>query len=120
MEYSSKTTKTVEMAVDYSDRSMGQNSDFPSARYEHTEPEKEPARMNDEFERSAILCFRYFIVFLMIAGTIAASATSYFYLEGQEDRDMDKEVRCVLLIFAGSFYVYSFAHICMYISFESL
>ncbi|CAJ1964628.1 unnamed protein product [Cylindrotheca closterium] len=48
--------------------------------------------MNEnEFERTAIRCFRYFIIVLMLSATIAAGVASYNYLHGEEGRDFQKE-----------------------------
>ena len=64
-------------------------------------------QMNEnEFERTAIRCFRYFIIILMLSATIAAGVASFNYLHGEEGRDFQKEVRrcdayCVVVVVAG-------------------
>jgi hypothetical protein len=49
------------------------------------------------FERTTIRCFCYFIIVLMLSATIAAGVASYNYLDGEEGRDFQKEVRNKLL-----------------------
>eukprot|EP00526_Cylindrotheca_closterium_P003634 CAMPEP_0113617770 /NCGR_PEP_ID=MMETSP0017_2-20120614/8966_1 /TAXON_ID=2856 /ORGANISM="Cylindrotheca closterium" /LENGTH=1245 /DNA_ID=CAMNT_0000527205 /DNA_START=214 /DNA_END=3951 /DNA_ORIENTATION=- /assembly_acc=CAM_ASM_000147 len=52
----------------------------------------EDGQMNEnEFERTAIRCFRYFIIVLMLSATIAAGVASFNYLHGEEGRDFQKE-----------------------------
>lgn len=60
--------------------------------------ENEAVQMNEnEFERTAIRCFRYFIIVLMLSATIAAGLASYNYLHGEEGRDFSKEVCSIYL-----------------------
>ena len=100
------TSKTLEYTIDLSESSdvdgkanngfsfLSKGSGLSSSdRYEYTEREQEETGGDAEFERTAISCFRYFIVFLMISGTIAAGVGSYFYFEEQEDAAFEKEVR---------------------------
>ncbi|KAL3926449.1 MAG: hypothetical protein SGBAC_013470, partial [Bacillariaceae sp.] len=46
---------------------------------------------NDEFERVAIKCFRYFVFSLMAAATIAAGITSWYFLNREEGNQFNQE-----------------------------
>ncbi|CAJ1960734.1 unnamed protein product [Cylindrotheca closterium] len=91
------TSKTVEETMDLSVSTVEQENQFgASGRNDHySEEEKEGVGLDDEFERSAISCFRYLILFLMISVTIAAGVATYFYLEAKEDHDFDKKFSIV-------------------------
>ena len=58
--------------------------------------EREDNINENEFERTAIRCFRYFIIILMLSATIAAGVASFNYLNGEEGRDFQKEVRRIV------------------------
>ncbi|CAJ1960722.1 unnamed protein product [Cylindrotheca closterium] len=47
---------------------------------------------NDEFEREAVKCFRYFVFALMLAATITAGITSWFFLDREEMHSFDQEI----------------------------
>jgi hypothetical protein len=49
--------------------------------------------MDDEFEKRAISCLRYFVLFLMVAFTIAAGITSWKFLKREEQNQFINEVR---------------------------
>lgn len=50
---------------------------------------------DNEFERKAIWCFRYYIFFLMVASTIAAGVITWHLLNQGEEDDYHQEVRAV-------------------------
>ncbi|KAL3930610.1 MAG: hypothetical protein SGBAC_011690 [Bacillariaceae sp.] len=85
------TSKTVsETEAVLSDRTIEEDNGLsPSDGCRRYSAEEEDVNGNDD--EFTISCFRYFIVFLLVSVTIAASAASYFYLEAEEDSDMDKE-----------------------------
>jgi hypothetical protein len=49
--------------------------------------------MDDEFEKHAISCLRYFVLFLMVAFTIAAGVTTWKFLKREEQNQFINEVR---------------------------
>lgn len=91
------TSKTVsETEAVLSDRTIEEDNGLsPSDGCRRYSAEEEDVNGNDD--EFTISCFRYFIVFLLVSVTIAASAASYFYLEAEEDSDMDKEVGFTML-----------------------
>jgi hypothetical protein len=63
--------------------------------------------IEDQFEKRAISCLRYFVLFLMVAFTIAAGITSYKFLRREEQKKFINEVRHqsphVMFVINGSF-----------------
>lgn len=56
-----------------------------------TEATSSPIEEN-EFERTAISCFRVFIFLLMVASTISAGVVTLYLLNKEEEDDFRKEV----------------------------
>ncbi|CAJ1960716.1 unnamed protein product [Cylindrotheca closterium] len=57
----------------------------------HHDDENAAPMNNDEFERVAIKCFRLFVFALMLAATIAAGFTSWFFLDREESNNFNQE-----------------------------
>ncbi|CAJ1960726.1 unnamed protein product [Cylindrotheca closterium] len=66
------------------DSSKGRNSDTEKTTIE-----------DDEFERTAIRCFRFYIFFLMVVSTITAGVITWHFLNQAEEDDFHKEFEVI-------------------------
>lgn len=54
--------------------------------------ESDDGLQEDDLERTAISCFRYFVVFLLLMGTVLSSVFALYYLTATEEDAFRKEV----------------------------
>lgn len=65
-----------------------------------TEEEAQPSEraVNDtDFEDKAVSCFRYFILFVLVAAMAASGAATWHFMTEDQNEDFENEVRSVLL-----------------------
>jgi hypothetical protein len=77
--------------IDDSDFESDHNDGDFLGNGDHDETAKEDGQADhvDDFEDRAVSCFRFFVLFLLVAGIITAGVTSWKFLKNEEYEDFE-------------------------------